>query len=148
MIDRFEKFSCAISEVTRCWHKIAADEMEKHGLKGPYAIYFTTMYHNRDGITAARLAEYCGKDKADVSRAISVMHKKGLVERERTTETFYRAKLVLTDKGRSLAEIVNNKAGAAVEFAGRELTEENRKIFYDSLDSIITNLKVLSKNGI
>lgn len=148
MIDRFEKFSYAISEITRCWHRIASDEMEKHGLKGPYAVYFTAMYHNRDGITAARLAEYCGKDKSDVSRAVSVLQKKGLVEKERTTETFYRAKLVLTDKGRSLAEFVNLKAKAAVEFAGRELTEENRKIFYESLDSIISNLKLLSKNGI
>ncbi len=148
MIGRFEKFSCAISEVTRYWHKIAADEMERHGLKGPYAIYFTTMYHNSQGITAANLAEYCGKDKSDVSRAISALQKKGLVEKQCTNENFYRARLVLTDKGRSLAEIINNKAGAAVEFAGSKLTEENRKIFYESLDSIVENLKVLSESGI
>ena len=44
MIARFEKFSYAISELSRCWHKIAADEMKQYDLKGPYAVYFTTLY--------------------------------------------------------------------------------------------------------
>ena len=33
MVDRFERFSFAISEISRCWHKIAAEEMEAYGLK-------------------------------------------------------------------------------------------------------------------
>lgn len=30
MVDRFERFSFAISEISRCWHKLAAEEMEKY----------------------------------------------------------------------------------------------------------------------
>ena len=39
-------------------------------------------------------------------------------------------------------------AGAAVEAAGRDLTDEEREIFYRSLDSITANLRILSKDGI
>ena len=35
MIDRFERFSLAITEVSRYWHKIASGEMEQYGMKGP-----------------------------------------------------------------------------------------------------------------
>ena len=54
MLNRFERFSLAISEIYRYWHKIAADEMEKYGLKGPYAVYLTAMYRYKDGITSTQ----------------------------------------------------------------------------------------------
>ena len=37
MIDRFERFSVAIAEISRCWHKLATEEMKKYGLKGSHA---------------------------------------------------------------------------------------------------------------
>ena len=33
MVDRFEKFSLAISEISRYWHKIAAEELKPYELK-------------------------------------------------------------------------------------------------------------------
>ena len=65
MVDRFEQFSLAIMEISRHWHKMAADEMENHGLKGSHAVYLLTMYRYPEGITAPRLCEICGKDKSD-----------------------------------------------------------------------------------
>ena len=44
MVDRFEKFSLAISEISRYWHKIAAEELKPYELKSTHAIYLTTMY--------------------------------------------------------------------------------------------------------
>jgi len=32
MVDRFERFSAAISGISRYWHRISADEMEKKEL--------------------------------------------------------------------------------------------------------------------
>ena len=80
MISRFERFSFVISEISRHWHHIASDEMEKHGLKGHHALYLITMKRYPDGITATQLADICSKDKSDVSRAMSLMVKKGLAE--------------------------------------------------------------------
>lgn len=146
MIDRFERFSMAISEISRHWHKIAAEELEKYGLKGPHAIYLTAMYQHQDGITAARLAELCGRDKADVSRMMTIMEQKGLVLRDGANN--YRALLRLSEEGLEAARYIRSRAAAAVAIAGRELSEENRTIFYEALDSIARNLRDLSQNGL
>ena len=145
MIDRFERFSFSIMCVTRYWHKIVTDEMEKHGLKGPYAIYLLALHRKRGGITAVRLAELCGKDKSDVSRTVNEMETAGLVYKEGNR---YRALIRLTKEGEEFADRICERAAIAVEIAGRDLTDENRKIFYSSLESISANLQILSEDGI
>lgn len=145
MIDRFERFSLAISEISRCWHKIAADEMEKYGLKGSHAVYLTTMCRYPDGITAARLCELCAKDKADVSRMMSIMEKKELVVKEGSS---YRAQLKLTPAGLEAAEHVRRRATVAVENASRGLTPERRAVFYEALELIVSNLQNICEEGL
>lgn len=145
MVDRFERFSFAISEISRCWHKIAADEMEKYGLKGSHAIYLTTLYRYSQGVTAAKLSELSGKDKADVSRMTAIMEKNGLIVKEGSS---YRALLKLTDTGREAAEHVRSRAGVAVENASRGLSEEHRAIFYQALELIVSNLQNICEEGL
>ncbi|MEE0945769.1 MAG: MarR family winged helix-turn-helix transcriptional regulator [Acutalibacteraceae bacterium] len=146
MIDRFEKFSIAISEISRYWHKIAGDVMEPYGLKGTHAIYLTTLSHHKEGITSATLCEICGKDKSDVSRLVSIMEKLGFVKKEGSNN--YRALLKLTEKGNALAEEIKEKACLAVHKAGEKLSEAQRKSFYSALESITENLRLISNNGL
>lgn len=148
MVDRFERFSFMIAEVSRSWHKITTDEMEEYGLKGAYSVYFTTLYRYPDGLTAVQLGELCNRDKADVSRAATVLEKQGLVCRLSDGAKVYRAPITLTDAGRKLAEGINEKAKAAVEFASRGLSDEKREIFYEALELISNNLQILSKEGL
>ena len=82
MVERFERFSLAISEISRCWHRIANEVMKQYGLKGAYSVYFTTMSRFPEGLTATQLVEICGRDKADVSRAMAAMEEKNLVCRK------------------------------------------------------------------
>lgn len=145
MVDRFEKFSYFISEISHYWHKIANDVMGEYGLKGPHSVYFTTMYQYPDGITAAKLCEVCSRDKADVSRAITVMEKNGLVVKEGAN---YRAQLKLTNEGKKVAEQINARAAAAVEYGGKGLTDEQRESFYEALEIICSNLENLSAKGL
>ena len=144
MVDRFARFSFAIFEISRNWHRLTADEMEKYGLKGPYAMYLVVMQRYPEGVTAAQLSELCSRDKADVSRAIAVMEEKGLVCREGG----YRAPLQLTDAGKEAAAHVCQRVEIAVECAGKDLSDEHREIFYAALESIAANLQTLSKEGI
>jgi len=148
MIERFERFSLAISEISRYWHKIAAIEMEQYGLKGPHVVYLTTMYRHPEGLTAARLAELCGRDKADVSRTMSLMEKKGLIVREGGSQNFYRALLKLTPEGEYAAEFVRSRASVAVELAGDQIPDEKRAIFYETLELIASNLQTISEEGL
>lgn len=149
MLSRFEKFSNSIFCTYKYIQKIEADEMVKYGLKGSYAQYLAVMTRFPDGLTSARLSELCDKDKAAVSRCVNEMEKKGLVIRENSkSDNLYRARLKLTQSGKQAANHVCIVAKKAVELAGRGLSDEDRKIFYSSLDLIAANLKEISENGI
>lgn len=145
MVERFERFSLAIFEISRCRNKIANEEMEKYGLKGVHSIYLTTMIRFPDGITAAKLCEHCGRDKAEVSRTVSAMEKLGLLEK---TGSAYRAKLILTPQGQEAAQHIRKRAAMAVEKAGGALSDEQRAVFYAALETIAQNLQVLSEQGL
>ena len=99
MLNRFARFSLAISEIDRCWHKLASDEMSKYELNSPHAVYLIMLYNYADGITAAKLGELCCKNKADVSRMVAILEKKGLVHKDAVRGNLYRANLLLTEEG-------------------------------------------------
>lgn len=148
MLDRFARFSLAISEIDRCWHKLAAEEMAKYDLNSAHAVYLNVLYQYDEGITAAKLGQLCGKNKADVSRMVSILEQKGLVRKEGVGGNLYRAKLLLTEEGRQAAQHVRQRAAVAVELAGAGLSDADRDIFYRSLDIITANLQQLSKTGL
>ena len=148
MLERFETFSLAISEISKHWHKLTTDEMGKYGLKGPHSIYLLVMAKHEEGLTAPQICELCGKDKADVSRTMSVMEQKGLVKKEGPSHSLYRGLLKLTEDGKKAAQYVADRARLAVEIAGKGLSEENRNIFYEALGLIATNLKEMSQKGL
>lgn len=148
MIERFEKFTFYIFEITRYWHKLAGEEMAKYGLKGPHATYLTTLYKFEDGITAPQLCELCSKDKADVSRMMSIMEKKGLVIKEAVTKNKYRGLLKLTQEGKIAAQHVKERVALAVDLSGKGLSEEDREIFYQALEMISSNMKLLCEEGL
>lgn len=148
MLDRFERFSFAISEISRCWRKLASEELAKYGLKSPHATYLTTLYKYPNGITVPELCEVSGKDKSDASRMIAILEKKGLASKKVVGGSLYRGLWVLTDEGKNAAKQVCCRASRVVELAGKELNEETRDVFYKALESITANLCLLCKDGI
>lgn len=79
---------------------------------------------------------------------LAILEEKGLVEKQSVDGSLYRGILVLTDKGKAAAEHVCKHASRAVEMAGRDLTDETRAVFYKALESIVSNLRELCKEGI
>lgn len=148
MIDRFERFSIGIMEVFRYWHKITAGEMEKLGLKGSYCTYFSVLSRFEEGITATQLCELCCKDKADVSRAVADLEKRGYVFKETNGANLYRAKICLTEEGRRLADYVQQRANLAVSLAGDGISERDRDVFYSAFQVISENLGKIAASGL
>lgn len=138
-MDRFERFTLSIFSITRYWNKIATEEMRPYGMRGSYALYLVALVDADEEPTAARLAEMVQRDKADVSRALDVLQKKGIVEPYGKSR--YRAPIRLTDEGRALARQVKQKAARALEIAGAGLTEEMRQDMYQALDIISENME-------
>lgn len=148
MIERFEKFSVAISEISRCWHKLASDEMKIYGLKGAHATYLAIIYRHPEGITVPELCELSMKDKSDASRMLGILEEKGLIKKEGKHKGAYGGVVLLTDEGKKAAQHVIERASKAVEFAGKDLTLEERMKFYEALELITENLRHLIQDGI
>lgn len=148
MIERFENFTSSINGIYRYILKIEREEMEKYGYRGSYALYLAIMSHFPDGITATRLGELSDRDKAGISRTVAEMEENGLITRQTNKNNFYRARLVLTEKGKAAADFVREKAIAAVSEAGAGISDEDRKIFYDCLFIIAANLRKISNRGL
>ena len=142
-MDRFETFSLALFNMSRYWNRLAAEEMEKYGLKGAHAFYLVTVLRHDGEVTASQLCELCGKDKADVSRAVGKMEEIGLLRR--TGANPYRAKLKLTEQGIAAAQAVRETAAVIVDRVGGDLTPEKRAVFYEVLASVTSNLEKLCK---
>ncbi len=148
MVTRFEKFSYFITELSRLLHKIESDVMEEIDLKGPHAIYLITISNFDEGITSASLAQYCGRDKADVSRSLRMLEDKKLIKKLQNTKNNYRAPIVLTDEGHAIADKIKSKAQAAVNFVSRGISEEERENLYKTLEIINSNIRDLSRLGV
>lgn len=148
LIGRFEVFTLGLSELSTAWNKIATEELKPFGLKGGYVVYLIALYKTPEGLTSARLCELCNRDKAEVSRAVSALEKKGMVVRETATGNGYRARIQLTKEGRAVTCALRERIKLAVEKGGTGLSEEERDHFYSAMQTIARNLKEISRNGL
>ena len=144
MTNRFEHFALDIFSITRYWNRLANEEMKKYGLRGAYALYLVVIESSEGQITAAKLADLCQRDKADVSRAITAFQKKGILEPYGDSK--YRAALNLTEKGRELAAQIRLRASEMIELAGQDLSEEMRENMYQCLDSIAMRMREICES--
>lgn len=148
MVERYEAFSVAISGIYKYIQKIERHVMSLYGLKGPHAQCLTTLLRFPQGLTSSQLGEFCDKDKAAISRAISELEQKGLILRNCVNNNSYKALLLLTDDGRKAAEEITKTATEAVEAAGNGLTDDDRSVFYRTLYLIAENIEKFSRKGV
>lgn len=148
MLTRFEQFTSAISAIYRDIQKIERDEMEKYGLRGAFAQYLLVMARHPGGITATNLCEICDKDKAAISRILTEMESKGLVIKDSSGTGQYKALHRLTELGSAAAQYVREKATTAVEIASDGLSATDRKIMYEAMERIASNIQNICRNGI
>ena len=145
MLNRFETFSLLISEIHKLTVKISAEEMKKYGLQSPSARLLLIL-HKKGAITAAALAREVGKNKAEISRTLSELEKKGFIEKE-DTSTNYKVLLKLTDKGEETAKSIESAAIKAVCAASTGITDEERQTMYKVLDLISKNLQTITNES-
>lgn len=145
MITRFSRFTAHIAEIYWMIQKIEREEMEQLGLKGPQAQCLVAISRRSEGVTAAELSTICEKDKAAISRIVSDLISHRLVTRSGGS---YRAALQLTEEGRKITDIVNEKVSLAARRVGEGLDEGSRTVLYHSLALISNNLKKISQEGL
>ena len=144
MIQRFQSFVGGISSCYKYIQHIKSIEMEEFGLKGNHVMCLFFLSQHPQGLTATSLCQLCAEDKAAISRTIASLQKDGFIA---ACDKKYRALLQLTQKGKQVAQQVNQLIEQWVGFGGSGLSEEDRATFYRVLDIISTNLKTNIENN-
>ncbi|MBQ8589802.1 MAG: winged helix-turn-helix transcriptional regulator [Firmicutes bacterium] len=136
--ERFQAFVTGISVCYKYIQKIKSVEMTEFGLKGAHAMCLFFLHNHPEGLTAAQLSQLCAEDKAAVSRSLASLAEQGYIESE---EKKYRSRLRLTAAGKTVASHIDAMIERWVESGGDGLTEEDREVFYRSLELISNNLR-------
>ncbi len=137
---RFEMFTVLIAKVSRSIHKIKTGEMAKYNLKSSHVSCLYYLFKSNN-LTAKELCDLCGEDKANISRAIKYLENEGYIYCQTTMQKRYQSTLLLTDKGKAIGMALSEKIDSILREASEGLTEESRKIFYQSLGLICENLE-------
>lgn len=145
MENRFETFTVLISKISRSIRRIKTGEMAEYNLKSPHVTCLYYLYKNRT-LTATELCELGSEDKAATSRSLDYLEKEGFITCDSNLKKRYKNPLILTSKGEEVACAIAKKIDNVLTIASDGLSEENRKIFYESLSIISSNLENLCKN--
>ncbi len=134
----FENFTVTVLKLNKLVQKIKTYEMREYGLKAIHVMCGYYLNLHEEGLTAAELVKLTMEDKAAISRALSQLREKGLINYD---SNHYNAKIKLTADGKKFAEYITEKSEKAVGAGSAMFTDEQREFFYQSLESIADNLK-------
>ncbi len=144
-MERFELFTVLIANASRYIHKIKSAEMLEFDLKSSHVSCLYYLYKIKS-LTAKEICDICGEDKANISRTIKFLEKEGYIYCPSIVAKRYQATFFLTEKGVEVGEKITKKIDEILYTASEGLTEENRKIFYQSLSLICNNLEKICLN--
>lgn len=138
MSELFENFTVSILKVNKLIQKIKIHEIKAYGLKSIHIMCCYYLYKNIDGLQANELVKLTLEDKAAISRAIKQLQKKGYVEYNPNVRN---AIIKLTDLGIKLSKEILEKSEQAVSKCSVLLKDDERKLFYSTLNDIANNLE-------
>jgi len=141
MLERFERFTSAISTATKCVVKLKAREVREKGLRATHVMTLVSIGKSGTrGVTATTIGKYCREDKAGISKDLATLKEKGYVVSENEGEKKYRIRYFLTDTGRALYEKIRLDIREVVTRCGDGIDDSEREIFYRVFDKIVDNL--------
>lgn len=141
MKQRFELFVTAIGQISRSLQKLKSSAMADFGLRGTHVMCLYQLQQHETGLTSAQLARLCDEDKAAISRSISELLDQNLVECPEQGLRRYRKTIHLTQKGRQVTAVMDQKIADSVMSAAQGYSQEEREIFYHVLLQVADNLQ-------
>ena len=154
MRNRFESFAEYIVELYRVLQKIKEVEMNHFQLKANHTMCLYYLGKHPEGLTATQLTGMCKEDKAAISRCLNQLIQKNLVISDIPDQKrSYRTLHFLTLEGKEVVSKMKERITEAVSNGGKGLTDDQRTVFYESMELILINLskyfeeqKALSNN--
>ncbi len=142
---RFEKFTGAIADCYKYIIKLKSREMSSFGLKAGHVMCLYFLGQNPQGLKASELVKLCREDKAGISKALSHLKDQGYVKTEDGMLSMlkYRKRYFITESGEKVYERILEIIEDAVDKCSADLTEDELRIFYQSMDKITAKLQGL-----
>lgn len=138
-MERFKIFTVLIAKISRNIRRIKSEVMQEYGLKSPHVSCLYYLYKEAS-LTAKELSDICDEDKAAISRSIVFLEANGYLRCDSDARKRYKAPLELTPAGYGLASVIAKKIDEVFDFVGQGLAEEDRIVFYRSLELISKRL--------
>lgn len=142
MENRFETFTVLITKINRNIQKIKNQEMADDHLRSSHISCLYYLYLT-EGLTATDLCERCEEDKATISRSLEYLERGEYLTCESKSAKRYKSPLILTDKGKQAGQKIADKINRYLDEVSAGLTEEEREIFYRSLNLISDGLETI-----
>ncbi len=139
MDERFETFTVLLNRINRNIRKIKNKEMANYELRSPHVSCIYHLYIS-NSLSARELCERCEEDKATISRSLNYLEKNGYLICKCQSKKRYNSPFELTERGLRAGKRIADKIADILEQISQGVSEEDRKIFYRSLNIISENL--------
>ena len=145
MEERFQTFTVLVANLNRCIYRIKTEEMAEYNLKSSHVscLYYIFKY---GALTATELCDLCGEDKANISRSLKYLEDNGYLIVDFDSTKKYQRPIELTFTGYKVGKSISKKIDKILNYASEGLSEEDRKIMYESLNLINERLNTLCEN--
>ena len=142
-MERFERFTVLIANITRSIRKIKTEEMARWNLRSHHVSCIYYMY-TKGALTSKKLCDICNEDKANISRSIDYLEAEGFVVPKNNAKKRYNAQFILTEKGQSVGKIICERIDDVINSASSGVSDEERDTMYKCLEAINERLSFIS----
>ena len=146
--ERFEEFSALISSVYSNIQKLKTRYTTQFGLKAVHVFWLYLLRTHPEGMSASELAAASQSNRSLVSREIDELFDKGIIfTQENGSKRRYGWKLLLTEKGKQLADLIAAIAADVQKTVSRDISEDNLNTFYQTLKVLADGFEKLNQNN-
>ena len=135
MEERFQIFTVLVANLNRCIYRIKTEEMAGYNLKSSHVSCIYYLYKH-GSLSAAQLCGLCVEDKSNISRAIKYLEENGYLIPSSKKSKKHQTPIELSPRGYKIGEGLSERINKILNIASEGLSDENRKIMYDSLSLI------------
>lgn len=146
--ERFEEFSSLISGVHGNIQKLKARYTTQLDLKAVHVFWLYLLRTHPEGMSASELAAAGQSNRSLVSREIDELFDKGIIfTQDNSDKRRYGWKLMLTSKGKQLADVISAVVTSIQNTVSRDIPEEDLTTFYHTLRVLANGFEELNDNN-
>ena len=146
--ERFEEFSALISSVHGNIQKLKTRYTTQLDLKAVHVFWLYLLRTHPEGLSASELAAAGQSNRSLVSREIDELFDKGIIyTQDNGDKRRYGWKLMLTNKGRQLADVISAVVTDIQNSVSQDISEEDLISFYRTLRILANGFNELEKSN-